>query len=100
MQKEIFIYNSWILKTCIVEINTKRQILWFSRLESTNIRSFDWSFSKSLLKEIEILAFSCDRNNNIGGKWTSDVILKFDLKFNLKLASEASSGVLMEVHPS
>ena len=45
-------------------IQTKRQILWFSRRESTNFRSFEWSFSKSLLKEREILAFSCDRNNN------------------------------------
>ena len=27
---------------------TKRQILWFSRRESTNIRRFEWSFSKSL----------------------------------------------------
>ena len=52
-------------KTRIVAVKTKRQILWFSRRESTNIRSFEWSFSKSLLKEREILAFSCDCEKNI-----------------------------------
>ena len=31
----------------------------YSSRESTNIRSFEWSFSKSLLKERQILAFSC-----------------------------------------
>ena len=48
----------------IVEVKTKRHILRFLRRESTNIRSFEWSFSKSLLKEREILVFSCDRNNS------------------------------------
>ena len=58
---EILAQNLLLLRS---GVKTKRQILRLSTRESTNIRSFDWSFSKSLLKEIEILAFSCDRNNN------------------------------------
>ena len=57
------IIQAW--KVRIVEVKTKRQIFWFSRRESTNIRDFDWSFSKYLLKEREILSFSCDRNNRV-----------------------------------
>ena len=49
----------------LLRSKTKRQILWFTSRESTNIRSFEWLFPRSLLKEREILAaFSCDRNNN------------------------------------
>ena len=51
----------WLREYCCGK--NKRQILWFSRRESTYIRCFEWSSPKSLLKEREILAFSRDRNN-------------------------------------
>ena len=45
------------------QIELKAKFFDFSRRETITIRGFEWSFSKSLLNEREILAFSYDGNN-------------------------------------